>query len=305
MALSREKQTQIDQVRSSVSQSKANHPLFRDYVDLNGEIKRLDYEHLLRHDSFPIPSPVDREGYLPEYDHHYWASGHIDWLNIQSAVNEFAIRPQKENRKLRLLDVGCATGRVLRHVHVFGSDKFEAWGTDLAPANVEWVKRHLPKAIQVSHNLSSPPLDYPDGFFDVVTGFSVIPHIDQLEREWLAELNRVTKPAGLLLLTVGNEATWAVAATRENTIQHFANSNHIEGNEEFSKSTFENPLLRDRVVRRLSTAEVYNCFIWHSNRYIMEQWSDFLQVDRIVDLAHMRYQSVLLARPKQINHRRT
>ena len=42
MALSREKQTQIDQVRSSVSQSKANHPLFRDYVDLNGEIKRLD-----------------------------------------------------------------------------------------------------------------------------------------------------------------------------------------------------------------------------------------------------------------------
>ena len=131
MALSREKQTQIDQVRSSVSQSKANHPLFRDYVDLNGEIKRLDYEHLLRHDSFPIPSPVDREGYLPEYDHHYWASGHIDWLNIQSAVNEFAIRPQKENRKLRLLDVGCATGRVLRHVHVFGNDNFEAWGTCL------------------------------------------------------------------------------------------------------------------------------------------------------------------------------
>ena len=160
------------------------------------------------------------------------------------------------------------------------------------------MKRHLPKTIQVSHNLSSPPLDYPDGFFDVVTGFSVMPHIDQLEREWLTELSRVTKPAGLLLLTVGNEATWAVAAEREDTIQHFANSNQIEGNEEFSKATFEGPLLRDRVVRRVSMAEVYNCFIWHSNRYIMEQWSDILQIHRIADLAHMRYQSVLLARPK-------
>ena len=301
MAQSRIKPTQIDKIRPPVSQSTSKHPLVRWYVDLQGEMQKLEFEDLVGRDAFPIPTPIDREGYLPDHDHYYWVSGHTDWINIQSAVKEFNIQPQPGNKKIRLLDIGCATGRVLRHVHIFGNDQFEVWGSDLAPANVDWVKRYLPEAIQVSANLSEPPLDYPDNFFDVVTAFSVIPHIGKLERQWLVELNRVTHPDGLLFLTVGNEATWAASAEREHTVEHFVKSNDIAGNSEFSKATFEQPLPQDRLVRRHTTSDIYNCFTWHSNRYMHEQWGDIMQIHRIVDQAHMRYQSVLLARPKLVN----
>ena len=293
----RDKPTQIDLTRPPVCNPVRDHPTSRWVTDITGHQKKLEFGHLLDHDPFPLPMPVDREGYLPEHDHFYWASGYADWLNIVDAVTEFNIVPQPGQQRIRLLDVGCSTGRVLRHAHVFGNGLYEAWGTDLAPANVNWMQRHLPQEIQTASNSASPPLNYDSNFFDVVTGFSLLPHIDDNEMSWIEELKRITNPDGLLLITVANEATWAAAGEREDTIQHFVRSNHIAGNAPFSKTTFEQPLPGDRIVRKLSTNEVYNCFIWRSNAYLHQQWSKCLDIHRIVDRAHMGYQSVMLARP--------
>lgn len=293
----RDKKTQIEKTRPPVCDTVPDHPTSRRTIDISGQSTVLEFGDLLQHDPYPLPMPVDREGYLPEHDHIYWASGYADWLNVIAAVEKFAIAPALGRKRIRLLDVGCATGRVLRHVHVFGKETYEAWGTDLAPANINWMQRYLPAEIKTASNFAAPPLNYDDDFFDVVTGFSLLPHIDENELDWIEELQRITRPGGLLILTVANEATWAIAAERENTIQHFARSNQIEGNTPFSKATFEQPLLDDRIVRRLSTNDVYNCFIWRSNAYLREHWGKLLDIESIVDNAHMGYQSVLLARP--------
>jgi len=299
MSESRQKRTMIEQTRPPIADRAPEHPTAQWYVDLSGELSKLEFGELSAIDHLPIPMPIDREGYLPDHDHFYWASGHTDWLNLSSAIAEFDIKPPSNHKRMRLLDVGCATGRVLRHVHLFGHSTIEAWGTDLAPANIQWMQKHLPNEIKTSSNQTLPHLDYPDNFFDIITGFSLMPHIDEQELDWIAELCRVTNPDGLLYLTVANEATWSVAAQRENTIRYFENTNSISGNKPFSKSTFETQLPDDRIVRKVSTESVYDCFIWHSNAYLQKHWGELLKIERIVDLAHLRYQSVLIARPRK------
>jgi SAM-dependent methyltransferase len=298
MVANRKKKTLIHQTLPPFSQREPDPRAVQWYVDLAGHECKLDIGELARQDPFPVPMPIDREGYNPEHDHMYWAGGHTDWLNLQSAIEEFRITTHSGNRRLRILDVGCSTGRVLRHVHVFGGNQFEIWGTDLAPANIAWIQRHLPADFHVSTNDSNPRLPYADQFFDIVTGFSLLPHIENNELEWLAEFRRITRRDGLVYMTFGNETTWSDSADRPSTIRHFENTNSVPGNEPFHKSTFEEPLQHDRLVRRWSTEEIYNCFVWHRNRYVHEHWGKLFHIHRLVDRAHLRYQAVMLARPR-------
>ncbi|MGY1688890.1 class I SAM-dependent methyltransferase [Geodermatophilus sp. SYSU D01105] len=60
-----------------------------------------------------------------------------------------------------------------------------------------------------------PPLPFDDGRFDLVLGYSVFTHLPVDHQDaWLAELRRVTRPGGLLLLTVHGRSAYANASTR-------------------------------------------------------------------------------------------
>jgi len=51
-------------------------------------------------------------------------------------------------------------------------------------------------------NALSPPLVYGEGSFGLIYTFSVFTHLSEaLQVSWLAELSRVLKPGGYLLLT--------------------------------------------------------------------------------------------------------
>jgi SAM-dependent methyltransferase len=53
-------------------------------------------------------------------------------------------------------------------------------------------------------------LAFPEGAFDVVMSFSAVEHLPDpaLQRRWIAEMVRVTKPGGQLLITVDNAWSW-------------------------------------------------------------------------------------------------
>ena len=101
----------------------------------------------------------------------------------------------------RVLDFGCGCGRTIvwfmrDHPHV------EFHGVDVDPVAVEWCQINLPNG-HFAVNLPQPPLHYPDGTFDVVYCLSVFTHLDEtMQDAWLAELVRVIRPGGALLLTV-------------------------------------------------------------------------------------------------------
>jgi SAM-dependent methyltransferase len=111
------------------------------------------------------------------------------------------------DRAGRVLDFGCGCGRTIRwFLRDPGSTEF--YGVDVDAEGIEWCQQHLPRG-RFAVNAPEPPLPFPDAFFDVVYCLSVFTHLNEpMQDSWIAELARVLKPGGVLLLTVhGQEAS--------------------------------------------------------------------------------------------------
>lgn len=101
----------------------------------------------------------------------------------------------------RILDFGCGAGRTLRHF-ISEDTGAELWGCDIDRPSVDWLKGNLVPPVNVFLNGEAPPLDQPDGKFDLIYCVSVFSHLTRHWAEWLLELHRLLKPDGLLLATV-------------------------------------------------------------------------------------------------------
>jgi ubiquinone/menaquinone biosynthesis C-methylase UbiE len=95
-----------------------------------------------------------------------------------------------------VLEAGCGTGLILERVSRFAG---EAWGFDLSPGMLAKARERSLQVIQAS--VTHVP--FPDDHFDVVYSFKVLAHVAPI-REALAELARVTKPGGYMLLEFYN-----------------------------------------------------------------------------------------------------
>jgi SAM-dependent methyltransferase len=100
----------------------------------------------------------------------------------------------------RVLDFGCGCGRVLTFFQ--RATGAELYGTDIDGEAIAWTRENLPDIADFQQNANWPPLSFADGFFDFVFSVSVFTHLPRrMQTAWLAELRRVTKPGGYLLLT--------------------------------------------------------------------------------------------------------
>ena len=293
----RTKQSDIENTLPPVSVLLGDKEQYLQYVDLDGQPQKLAFRGLAAHDPWPIPMPIDRENYgSVESSANYWSTGYGDWLNVSEALERY-VKPEQTDSKLRLLDFGCATGRFLRHAWIFGGEKIDCWGCDFATANIDWMKRHLPRDIKTVLNTDIPHLPFPDDYFDICTAFSVMTHIDSMEDAWLLELRRVTNPNGLLYLTIQNEATWTKVADRPGSLDHLMRANLVPGNLEISEEVVRNEMPQDRIALRMSREDIYNCNVWHSNDYVRQNWSRYFEILHIADNGHTKYQSPCIMKP--------
>jgi len=107
----------------------------------------------------------------------------------------------------KVLDFGCGSGRVIRNLFK-DLCHGELHATDIDEEMINWCKTNLP-AINWHINGFHPPLPYEDATFDFVYAISVFTHLDEsYQDEWLAELQRITQPGALLLLTVHGESVF-------------------------------------------------------------------------------------------------
>jgi SAM-dependent methyltransferase len=293
----RQKKTDIDNVLPPVADWPAEKLRPFRYTDLDGDLITLAPQEFANRDTFPLPVPIDREGYATlENSDRYWSSGFADWANIQQAIKKHSTLAKQQT--IRFLDFGCASGRVLRHALTTSGDSTEVWGCDFAPANFAWINRHLPDSINSIVNTAAAKLPFADDHFDIVSAFSVMTHIDHDEIEWLLELKRITQPNGLLYLTVHNDATWAKVIDRPATLKQIQNQNRFKDNMKIDEEMLRGPIPKERLVFRKGHSDVYNCNVWHSDAYLKRVWGEHFEILQIADCAHSKFQTPVIMRPK-------
>jgi SAM-dependent methyltransferase len=102
-----------------------------------------------------------------------------------------------------ILDFGCGCGRVIRWLEdVPGNLR----GSDFDGHAIAWCRENLRFAAFGTNGLE-PPLDLADESLDLVYAFSVLTHLPlPVQHAWMAELRRVLRPWGIVVLSTHGDA---------------------------------------------------------------------------------------------------
>lgn len=199
-----------------------------------------------KRDPWPIPKLEDRELYHPGDDENYWLYGRQQADDLQKRYTL--------SKGMRVLDLGCSTGRVARHLISGG---VEVVGCDINYRHVRWCNRYLPmQAVQIT---SIPHLPFPDKYFDCVYALSVFTHIEALDTMWIAELRRVCR--GYIHIT----------AHTEHTKKHLHEDHIVYKYVHLHPNWHTGPMTEDKVIYRTAD-QAYNCHVFYHTRYIKENW---------------------------------
>ncbi len=95
-----------------------------------------------------------------------------------------------------VLEVGCGTGLLLRHMAGFARS---ARGVDLSPGMLERARARGLDVVEAS----ATDLPFPDASFDVACSFKVLAHVRDVRRA-LAEMARVVRPGGHVIAELYN-----------------------------------------------------------------------------------------------------
>jgi len=159
-----------------------------------------------------------------------------------------------------IFDFGCGCGRTLISLKENNTCNF--FGTDIDEGAIIWCQNNL-KFTKFDINQALPPLQYKSGKFDLVYAISVFTHLnEELQFLWLDELKRITKPRGILLLTIHNIDFLKHIISKEENFSIVTKTGFVHRKGEFFQGIFP---------------EWYqNTF--HSKEYVMENFSKYFKI---------------------------
>jgi SAM-dependent methyltransferase len=114
-----------------------------------------------------------------------------------------------------VLEWGCGPARVLRHMPGLLPPGSTFAGSDYNAKTIAWCQANLP-GIRFQRNGLEPPLPFGPLEFDFVYAMSVLTHLSEpMQYEWIAELERVTRPGGVIVVTVKGESFRSIILPHE------------------------------------------------------------------------------------------
>lgn len=155
----------------------------------------------------PPTDPVDRarryyDGFAETYEARRDGRGRYHDL-LDALEVDFCARWVRDRS---VLEVGCGTGLLLRR---FAALAREAVGVDLSPGMLAHARARGLTVVEGDVGA----LPFPDGRFDVAVSFKTLPHVPDLGQA-LAEMARVVRPGGILVVEVYNPHSLRAALKR-------------------------------------------------------------------------------------------
>jgi SAM-dependent methyltransferase len=212
-------------------------------------------------------------------------SGQTSRREIEQALAIAGVRLADSGRAL---EFGCGCGRILRWMRDVG-ERAELHGVDIDGEAIAWAREHLPWA-HVAQNTGLPPLDFPAEHFDVVFNHSVFTHLDvHYQDAWLEELRRVTRPGGVLLLTVTGQQAFeeVVAYYRETGQDHAALSEAYR-----TKGIL---FIEDDMWKDGPFPDFYHS-TFHAPWYVFEHWGSYFTIEAYLVRASLDLQDQVILR---------
>ncbi len=173
----------------------------------------------------------------------YWEEGQAAARLIAGLISQHHPKAQA------VLEWGCGSARILRHLPTLMPDGCAFVGIDYNPESIAWCQRSVAGVSFVRNDLS-PPAPLEAQSFDAICAVSVLTHLAAAQQNaWIAELRRLLRPQGCLIVTVHGEKSAKLLLP-----------------DEAERFKAEGIVIRDKV------EEGKRCFLsYHHPRYVRER----------------------------------
>lgn len=186
----------------------------------------------------------------------------------------------------RILDWGCGCGRMTRFFHDLADSRLT--GADIDADNVAWCRENLGFGEFLAIP-THPPTQLDPASQDLIIGISIFTHLSEpVQLEWLGELQRISAPGAILLLTIHADATVCRAGFTEANLRTLDERGFLD--------IGLNPNLDD--VESIGAEADYYRNTFHTHEYIHRVWSRYFEIVRIIPAYIGNHQDlVILRRP--------
>jgi len=225
-----------------------------------------DVNHSLNN-NLNVPPKELWEGYA-EGPEDYLEYGQLDTSKMLAILKKAG---ESEQSLTRVLDLGCAAGRMLRH-YPYYKGKSELWGCDINAKHINWCQQHLSPPFLFATTTTAPHLPFEDNYFDLVYCGSVFTHISDLADAWFLEIRRVLRKGGYAFLTVHDKGTVDLLLTKYIHMERFHNiAEFIRQFDEKTSVTAQNYAYFSIGADPISQ-------VYYDINYLTKKWSNFAKV---------------------------
>jgi SAM-dependent methyltransferase len=254
-------------------------------------------------EDLPVPPEDMWEGYGRSKEE-YLASG---LRHMRAMVEILEQRGARAEELERVLDFGCAGGRLLRFYPRKGTSQ-ELWGVDISARYISWCQCNLSPPFLFATTTTQPHLPFEDNHFDLVYCGSIFTHVTDLADAWFLELRRVLRKGGHAYITIQDKTSMQAMLARYRAAPPDAQSVKsyvkIDGDPGTSPAGLQAVHEANRATGVASKdfasfAYAVDPFsnIFYDTPYLVEKWSRFAEVVSVTPSAYGS-QTALLCRKR-------
>ena len=185
---------------------------------------------------------------------------------------------------MRILDFGCASGRLLRWLSDVAAT-CEVWGVDISAEHIVWCQKYLSPPFKFVITTTHPHLPFEDKSFDFIYAGSVFTHIDDLADAWFLELRRILKIAGFLYVTVHD--TKSLDIMRDRLAAHDPWARMVLQSQQFQA-------FGESDARMFTIGRSVYSHVFYSTNYLVQHLGTFFEVLSVTNEAFRGFQTGIL-----------